>query len=199
MSAKQSIDSIFPKLFLFLVIVTILAIAYQITNSASINVMAQTTTKPSSLPSLCNSLNPTPLFTTVYKGWNFDPNNLLGNPLVNPYMRIQLLEALKTAYDNGLSVKIANGKIGAYRTDAQSDAARANAAEDARLNNQNPRAVGSGGNSCHNYGLCVDIAVYDPQTRKPIENGWIGTGPNGEKNWYEFYKKLKYYYGILWL
>src|SRR6187551_2779319 len=45
------------------------------------------------------------IFSTIYKNWNFDPNNLLNNPLLNPELKDNLLKALKSAYDKGLKVQ----------------------------------------------------------------------------------------------
>ena len=69
--------------------------------------MAQTTTKPSNLPSACNVIGPVAPCSSQYKNWNFDPQNTLANTLVNPEVRSHFREAMKEAIDNGMHVKIA--------------------------------------------------------------------------------------------
>ena len=98
------------------------------------------------------------------------------------------MKALKAAFADGLRVRIANKDIGAFRTPGQSDDAKKQALKE---NPNNPRAVASGWNSVHNYGLGIDLVVIDEKGNL-IEPGWID--PTGQgRNWYSFYVKLKDY------
>ncbi len=80
--------------------------------------MAQTTTKPSNLPSTCSVVGPVAPCSSQYKNWNFDPQNKLVNPLVNPEVRAHFIEAMKEAIDNGVHIKIA----WSYRSPSESAA-----------------------------------------------------------------------------
>ena len=181
MPSKQFINSIFPKLFLFLVIVTILAITYQTVNiSDSINVMGQTKPKPTILPSACEVVGPVAPYSTQYKNWNFDPRNTLANPLVNPELRSHLLDAIKEAMNNEIHVKIA----WAYRSPSES----------AALHAAGEHAAANAWKSSHNYGMGIDIYVYD-------NNGKRIDSDTGHENWYTYYKnlaKIMKKHGFVW-
>lgn len=127
--------------------------------------------------------------------WNYDPNNVLQDPHVNPDLRAHLNRALKAAYDPGIHVKIANGPIGAYRSPQQSDEARANRQPNAA---QQLSPIAPGWRSAHNYGLGVDLNIIDEKGRaiqpKLPDGKTKRVDPTGQgRNWYKFYTDLSRY------
>ncbi len=101
---------------------------------------------------------------------NADPGDLLGDPNVNPVMARAALAALDNAVADGLSPRVHE----AFRDPARSDSLAA------RTKAGGPQAA-PGWSSCHNYGLGIDVYLYDAKGR------YID---NKVKGWYKLYKRL---------
>lgn len=105
--------------------------------------------------------------------WNFDPNNLLNDTRLNPEFATAAIGALQAAVQAGLRPKVHE----AYRSIERSDELYK------KYKAGGPRAA-PGWTSLHNYGLAMDLWLYD------AKDSYIS---NNTKGWYLQYKSLAAY------
>lgn len=103
--------------------------------------------------------------------WDYDPNHLLEDDRLNPEFVEKAHQALKAAVGMGLRPKVHQ----AYRSPGESD----------ELHKKYKAGKGGraapGWQSVHNYGLAMDVWLYDHKNR------YID---NSVKGWYKLYKQL---------
>jgi len=103
--------------------------------------------------------------------WDYDPKNLLAGPELNPDFAEAAHDSLAAAVRAGLRPRVHE----AYRTPEESDRKHK-----LWLAKKGGRAAAAW-RSCHNYGLAMDVWLYDRRER------YID---NHVKGWYAEYKKL---------
>ncbi len=104
--------------------------------------------------------------------WDVDPQGLIDDPRVSPAFRAVARAALEAAVQDGLRPRVHE----AYRAPETSN--KRNTA----YKKGGPRAA-PGWSSCHNYGLAIDVWLYDEKGDYILNN-------TGHKGWYKQYKKL---------
>lgn len=118
----------------------------------------------------------------LVSSWNYDPQKHLDDPGVNPLFAKAAKSVLDAAEAAGLRPRVHE----AYRSSERSDVLykKWQAGKGSR--------AAPGWASCHNYGLAMDVYLYDA-TGKYIDNH--------VKGWYKEYKKLAKYAranGFVW-
>src|ERR1043166_2445058 len=101
--------------------------------------------------------------------WNYDPRGLLENPKLNPAFVEEAHRSLKRAVTFGLRPKVHE----AYRSPQES------ARKHTEYKKKKGGRAAAAWRSCHNYGLAMDVYLYDNKTK------YIG---NKVKGWYRHYK-----------
>jgi len=103
--------------------------------------------------------------------WDYDPDSLLEDPGLNPDFVQAAKKALLSAVHLGLHPRVHE----AYRTPEES------ARKHKRWKQHKGGKAGDAWKSCHNYGLAMDVYLYDRKQR------YID---NHVKGWYKQYKQL---------
>lgn len=114
--------------------------------------------------------------------WNYDPNKLLAEPALNS----NFVNAAKTALDAAAAAGLMPKVHEAYRSPGRSDELYK------KWQDGKGGRAAPGWASCHNYGLAMDVYLYDAKG-KVIDNH--------VKGWYKEFKKLAKFFtsnGFVW-
>lgn len=107
--------------------------------------------------------------------WDIDPGGLLDNQQVSPAFAAVARAGLAAASANGLCPRVHE----AFRSPSTSNK------RSAAYKKGGPRAA-PGWSSCHNYGIAMDVWLYDRKANPILNN-------TGHKGWYQESKKLAAY------
>jgi hypothetical protein len=167
----------------------------RLTGSQTINLLPQTwspvypETKPIKRPSTHEGVNNLTVSWKLTK-WDYDPKRLLKDSRLNPMFVAAAHRCLEAAVDSGLLPRVHQ----AYRSVKESDDRNKEYNEyikdpkkweKAHPGKDKPHRAGAGWKSCHNYGLAMDVYLYDEKEK------WIVPGGQGATpGWYSEYQRL---------